>query len=168
MVYHRMMVMVINVVVMVMVIFLLCLCHKLWPRQSVCHRFWHPGHKKVTLVMIYLTFVCRRNQKRTQICHCEESMWLVFYTLLETVMVIMVMVLMVVLMVIMPIVLIVVLMLRITKAHQNLSPACEGGDMEGNVGENEQGVGVLRKLLQPGHVVLTSEGQVDQEAKIFR
>ena len=95
-------------------------------------------------------------------------MWLVFYTLLETMMVIMVMVLMVVLMVIMPIVLIVVLMLRITKAHQNLSPACEGGDMEGNVGENEQGVGVLRKLLQPGHVVLTSEGQVDQEAEIVR
>ena len=52
--------------------------------------------------------------------------------------------------------------------HQNLSLAGEGGDMEGNVGEDEQGVGVLRKLLQPGHVVLTSEGQVDQEAKVLR
>ena len=87
MVYHRMMVMVmvINVVVMVMVkvIFLLRLCHKLWPRQSVCHRFWHPGHKKVTLVMMYLTFASKRNLKRTQIYQCEDSMWFVFYILLD-------------------------------------------------------------------------------------
>ena len=87
--------------------------------------------------------------------------------LLETLMVIMVMVLMVVVMVIMAIVLTVGLMLRMTKAHQNLSPAGEGGDMEGNVGENEERVSVLRKLLQSGHVVLTSEGQVDQEAKVL-
>ena len=92
MVYHSMIVMftVINVVMYhgmwVMVIFLLLrLCHKLWPRQSVCHRFWHPGHKKVTLVMIYLTFVSKRNLKRTQMCQCEESMWFVSYTLVTTI-----------------------------------------------------------------------------------
>ena len=40
--------------------------------------------------------------------------------------------------------------------------------MEGNVGEDKERVGVLRKLLESGHVVLTSEGQVDQEAEILR
>ena len=52
------------------------------------------------------------------------------------------------------------------KAHQNLSPAGEGGDMEGDVGEDEEGVGVLRKLLQSGYVVRPRESEVDQEAEI--
>ena len=53
-------------------------------------------------------------------------------------------------------------------ADQNLPPAGEGGDVEGHVGEDEEGVSVLRELLQSRHVVRTSEGQVYQEAKIFR
>ena len=50
------------------------------------------------------------------------------------------------------------------KADQNLSPAGEGGDVEGDVGEDEEGVGVLGELLQPGHVVRPREREVDQEA----
>ena len=38
-------------------------------------------------------------------------------------------------------------------ADQNLSSAGEGGDMEGDVGEDEEGVSVLGELLQARHVV---------------
>jgi len=48
--------------------------------------------------------------------------------------------------------------------HQNLSSAGKRCDMEGNIGENEERVAVLGKLLQSRHVVRTRERQVDQEA----
>ena len=51
-------------------------------------------------------------------------------------------------------------------ADQNLSPAGEGGDMEGNVGKDEEGVSVLGELLQPGDVVRPREREVDQKAEI--
>ena len=38
--------------------------------------------------------------------------------------------------------------------------------MEGDVGEDEERVRMLRQLLEPGHVVLPGEGEVDQEAEI--
>ena len=53
-------------------------------------------------------------------------------------------------------------------ADQNLSPAGEGGDMEGDVGEDEEGVSVLRELLQARYIVRPRERQVDQEAEILR
>ena len=37
--------------------------------------------------------------------------------------------------------------------------------MEGDVGEDEERVRMLRQLLEPGHVVLPGEGEVDQEAE---
>ena len=41
--------------------------------------------------------------------------------------------------------------------------------MEGDVGEDEERVRMLRQLLEPGHVVLPGEGEVDQEAEqVFR
>lgn len=53
-------------------------------------------------------------------------------------------------------------------ADQNLSPAGEGGDMEGDVGEDEEGVSVLGELLQARYIVRPRERQVDQEAEILR
>ena len=58
--------------------------------------------------------------------------------------------------------------MMIDNADQNLSSAGEGCDMEGNIGENEERVAVLGKLLQSRHVVRTRERQVDQEAEISR
>ena len=51
---------------------------------------------------------------------------------------------------------------------QNLSPAGEGCDMEGHVGEDEERVGVLGKLLKSRHIVRPRERQVDEEAEILR
>ena len=59
-----------------------------------------------------------------------------------------------------------VVMMEHDNADQNLSPAGEGGDMEGDVGEDEEGVSVLGELLQAGHVVRPREREVDQEAEI--
>ena len=120
------------------------------------------GHKKVTLVLIYLTFLRERNRNIHKFGSAARRIK-------------------------------VVLILHLAQnddfadgfdhdyddvdddfdddndnADQNLSPAGEGGDVEGDVGEDEEGVSVLRELLQSGHVVRTSEGQVYQEAKIFR
>ena len=60
-----------------------------------------------------------------------------------------------------------VVMMEHDNADQNLSPAGEGGDMEGNVGKDEEGVSVLGELLQAGHVVRPRERQVDQEAEML-
>ena len=40
--------------------------------------------------------------------------------------------------------------------------------MEGNVGEDEEGVSVLGELLQARYIVRPRERQVDQEAEILR
>ena len=61
-----------------------------------------------------------------------------------------------------------VVMMEHDNAHQNLSPAGEGGDMEGDVGKDEEGVSVLGELLQARYIVRPRERQVDQEAEILR